>query len=189
VDAEALPAELVAGIKAGKVDRIQSMGIQCAFCHSNVDDSFAPGIGKRLDGWANRDLNVGAIVSLRRGARRPLRHADRVSEVALARPDAEGSSRLCGHRRRCAPLIDGALGVRTLGRKIDDEEQLVAEPGGPGRAHESLFLPCRVSPQKADRLAFPRLDQDPDVDARDDAKLGAELLHRALQTRRVGARG
>jgi hypothetical protein len=91
VDAEALPAELVAGIKAGKVDlddpattlallklnavvgvtgkfdgsgRIQSMGIQCAFCHSTVDDSFAPGIGKRLDGWANRDLNVGAIVSL-----------------------------------------------------------------------------------------------------------------------------
>jgi hypothetical protein len=40
------------------------MGIQCAFCHSTVDNSFAPGIGKRLDGWANRDLNVGAIVSL-----------------------------------------------------------------------------------------------------------------------------
>jgi hypothetical protein len=33
-------------------------------CHSQVDDSFAPGIGKRLDGWANRDLNVGAIVAL-----------------------------------------------------------------------------------------------------------------------------
>jgi len=91
VDADALPAGLVAQIKAGKVDlddpattlallklnavvgvtgkfdqagRIQSMGIQCAFCHSTVDDSFAPGIGKRLDGWANRDLNVGAIVSL-----------------------------------------------------------------------------------------------------------------------------
>ena len=91
VDTEALPAELVAQIKAGKVDlddpvttlallklnavvgvtgkfdkagRIQSMGIQCAFCHATVDDSFAPGIGKRLDGWANRDLNVGAIVSL-----------------------------------------------------------------------------------------------------------------------------
>ena len=44
--------------------RLRSMGIQCAFCHSTVDDSFAPGIGKRLDGWANRDLNVGAIVSL-----------------------------------------------------------------------------------------------------------------------------
>jgi len=91
VDTEALPAALVAQLKAGKVDledpattlallklnavvgvtgkfdpagRIQSVGIQCAFCHSNVDDSFAPGIGKRLDGWANRDLNVGAIVSL-----------------------------------------------------------------------------------------------------------------------------
>ena len=43
---------------------MKSMGIQCALCHSTVDDSFAPGIGKRLDGWANRDLNVGAIVSL-----------------------------------------------------------------------------------------------------------------------------
>jgi len=91
VDTEALPAALVAQIKAGKVNlddpattlallklnavvgvtgkfddsgRVQSMGIQCAFCHSTVDDSFAPGIGKRLDGWANRDLNVGAIVSL-----------------------------------------------------------------------------------------------------------------------------
>ena len=40
------------------------MGIQCSFCHSTVDDSFAPGIGRRLDGWPNRDLNVGAIVSL-----------------------------------------------------------------------------------------------------------------------------
>jgi len=43
---------------------VKSIGIQCAFCHSTVDDSFAPGIGKRLDGWANRDLDVGAIVSL-----------------------------------------------------------------------------------------------------------------------------
>ena len=40
------------------------MGIQCALCHSTVDDSFAPGIGRRLDGWTNRDLNVGAIVAL-----------------------------------------------------------------------------------------------------------------------------
>jgi len=41
-----------------------SMGIQCALCHSTVDNSFAAGIGHRLDGWANRDLNVGAIVAL-----------------------------------------------------------------------------------------------------------------------------
>src|SRR3954469_11761349 len=43
---------------------VKSMGIQCAFCHSTVDNSLAPGIGKRLDGWPNRDLNVGGIVSL-----------------------------------------------------------------------------------------------------------------------------
>jgi hypothetical protein len=43
---------------------LSSIGITCAFCHSTVDDSFAPGIGHRLDGWANRDLNVGAIVAL-----------------------------------------------------------------------------------------------------------------------------
>ncbi|HLM11181.1 MAG TPA: hypothetical protein VK362_02295, partial [Reyranella sp.] len=91
VDADALPEQLKAQIKAGKVNlddpattiallkanavvgvtafanpngSVRSMGIQCAFCHSTVDNSFAPGIGKRLDGWANRDLNVGAIVSL-----------------------------------------------------------------------------------------------------------------------------
>ncbi len=46
------------------------MGIQCALCHSTVDNSFSvPGIpaghiGRRLDGWPNRDLNVGAIVNL-----------------------------------------------------------------------------------------------------------------------------
>src|SRR5579864_5379053 len=91
VDADALPTSLVEQIKAGKVNmddpattlallklnsvigvtgffdkagKLESMGIQCAFCHSTVDNSFAPGIGHRLDGWPNRDLNVGAIVSL-----------------------------------------------------------------------------------------------------------------------------
>jgi hypothetical protein len=42
---------------------LRSIGIQCAFCHSTVDDVVAPGIGHRLDGWANRDLNIGAIVA------------------------------------------------------------------------------------------------------------------------------
>src|SRR5688572_19054189 len=91
VDADALPAPLVAQIKAGKVDldspattaallklnavvgvtgfltpdgKLRSIGLQCALCHSTVDDSFSPGIGKRLDGWGNRDLNVGAIVAI-----------------------------------------------------------------------------------------------------------------------------
>jgi mono/diheme cytochrome c family protein len=91
VDSDALPAQLKAQLKLGRVNlddpattlallklnavvgvtgifdtagNIKSMGIQCALCHSTVDNSFAPGIGKRLDGWANRDLNVGLIVSL-----------------------------------------------------------------------------------------------------------------------------
>ena len=43
---------------------LRSIGIQCALCHSTVDDVVAPGIGRRLDGRANRDLNVGGIVAL-----------------------------------------------------------------------------------------------------------------------------
>lgn len=43
--------------------RLRSVGIQCALCHSTVDNLLAPGIGRRLDGWANRDLDVGAIVA------------------------------------------------------------------------------------------------------------------------------
>jgi len=46
------------------VDTLTHVGITCALCHSTVDDSFAPGIGKRLDGWANRQLNPGAIIAL-----------------------------------------------------------------------------------------------------------------------------
>jgi len=56
----------VVGVK-GVFDRsgtLTSVGITCAVCHSSVDNSLAPGIGHRLDGWANRDLNVGAIVNL-----------------------------------------------------------------------------------------------------------------------------
>ena len=91
VDVDAVPVAVAAALKAGAVDlddpastlvllkanavvgvtghfdargTLTSLGVQCAFCHSTVDDSFAPGIGRRLDGWANRDLNVGAIVSL-----------------------------------------------------------------------------------------------------------------------------
>src|SRR5579884_1284372 len=91
VDQDALPPEVVEAIKGGKVNlddpattitllkldavvgvkgnvqsngSLQSVGIQCALCHSTVDDAFAPGIGHRRDGVPNRDLNVGAIVNL-----------------------------------------------------------------------------------------------------------------------------
>ena len=61
-----LELDAVVGVTGhfGTNGSLTSIGLQCAFCHSTVDDSFAPGIGHRLDGWANRDLNVGAIVSL-----------------------------------------------------------------------------------------------------------------------------
>lgn len=67
------PANTIALLKANAVigltgffnsqGRLQSIGIQCALCHTTVDDAFAPGIGSRHDGWANRDLNVGAIIA------------------------------------------------------------------------------------------------------------------------------
>jgi mono/diheme cytochrome c family protein len=94
VDAEAIPADVAAAIKSGKVDlespattvtllklnavvglkgtvetvdgkdSLVRLGITCALCHSTVDDSFSKGIGRRQDGWPNRDLNVGAIIAL-----------------------------------------------------------------------------------------------------------------------------
>lgn len=91
VDVDALPSALVQNLKKGRVDlgspattlallklnavigvtgffasngSLRSIGIQCALCHSSVDNSLITGIGHRLDGWANRDLNVGAIVNL-----------------------------------------------------------------------------------------------------------------------------
>lgn len=43
---------------------LRAAGITCALCHSTVDNSVAPGIGRRRDGWPNRDLNVGAVINL-----------------------------------------------------------------------------------------------------------------------------
>jgi len=60
-----LKADAVVGIKVfTQGGQIQSMGITCALCHSTVDNAFTSGIGHRLDGWPNRDLNVGEIVAL-----------------------------------------------------------------------------------------------------------------------------
>jgi hypothetical protein len=90
VDIDALPKSLVKDLERGQVnlddpavtrallklnavigvtgffqgDNLTSIGIQCALCHTTVDNSLVAGIGKRLDGWANRDLNVGEIVAL-----------------------------------------------------------------------------------------------------------------------------
>ena len=61
-----LALDAVVGVRGIFDDQgaIQSIGITCALCHSTVDDRFAPGIGNRLDGWAARDLDVGAIIAL-----------------------------------------------------------------------------------------------------------------------------
>jgi hypothetical protein len=91
VDVDALPDALIDQLKQGQVNlddpattlallklnavvglkgffdkrgALRSLGIQCALCHSVVDNSLTSGIGHRLDGWANRDLNVGAIVAV-----------------------------------------------------------------------------------------------------------------------------
>ena len=94
VDADALPAEVVQGIQSGAIsltdpattvallklnavvglkgtvetidgrDTLLRVGTTCALCHSTVNNSFAPGIGSRLDGWPNSDLNPGAIIAL-----------------------------------------------------------------------------------------------------------------------------
>src|SRR5258706_2997151 len=89
VDSDALPAQVLAKLRQGQIDldnvgvtltllkndavvgvkgffktdgSLKSMGLSCAVCHSTVDDSVAPGVGRRLDGWANHDLNTGAII-------------------------------------------------------------------------------------------------------------------------------
>ena len=63
---ELLRLNAVVGVKGTVSDtgQLTTIGVTCALCHSTVDDSLAPGIGRRLDGWANRDLNVGAIAAL-----------------------------------------------------------------------------------------------------------------------------
>ena len=92
VDSDALPRAIIDALRAGQVnlddpavtiqllklnavvgvvgkvvganDHLATVGITCALCHSTVDNSIAPGVGKRLDGWPNRSLNVGAIIAL-----------------------------------------------------------------------------------------------------------------------------
>jgi hypothetical protein len=64
-----LKLNAVVGVKGevatvGGKDTLMRVGVTCALCHSTVDNSFAAGIGHRLDGWPNRDLNPGAIVAL-----------------------------------------------------------------------------------------------------------------------------
>lgn len=78
-----LKADAVVGVKVFlEADRVKTMGITCALCHSTVDNSFTAGIGRRLDGWPNRDLNVGAIVAFAPTVK-PIADALSVSEATV----------------------------------------------------------------------------------------------------------
>lgn len=61
-----LKMNAIVGVKAevDATNHITRLGITCALCHSTVDNSVMPGIGRRKDGWPNRELNVGAIIAL-----------------------------------------------------------------------------------------------------------------------------
>jgi mono/diheme cytochrome c family protein len=65
VTVELLRLDAVVGL-IGNVEGgvLTSVGVTCALCHSTVDDSLTEGIGRRLDGWPNRDLDPGRILSL-----------------------------------------------------------------------------------------------------------------------------
>ena len=194
VDSEALPPELIAALQAGQVDltdpavtiallrlnavvgvmgkvddhgQLTSVGITCALCHSTVDNSFTTGIGKRLDGWPNRDLNVGAILGLSPllddpgwgpgmydprhqvfdGTNIVTRYEDDAAGSDPARIWAEGRRIRDLHRRRTDFLLE------QLRRRVADgrEGQLQRSPHralhhpAAGSRHAETACPARVS--------------------------------------------
>jgi len=147
VDAGALPKRLVGKLKRGEVDlddpastalllqldaavgvkaffdaegRAESIGIQCALCHSTVDDSLAPGIGRRRDGWANRDLDVGKIVA--------------------AAPDLRPFAQLLGVDEATVRTVLFELGSRKVRRRARARRQSVP----PGRQERRDADPARI---------------------------------------------
>ena len=146
VDLDRLPPALVLALKLGQVNlkdpattitllklnavvgvrgffdpstgRIAAMGIQCALCHSTVDNALTAGIGRRLDGWPNRDLNVGAI-------------------VALA-PNLSPFTTLLGVERRHRALGAQELGSGQVRRRADPRRQ-----GLPPRRQDRRRRCCR----------------------------------------------
>src|SRR4029079_15151609 len=149
VDVDALPGNVQAQLKQGKVDldnpantlaligvnavvgakgffdsrgSLSSIGITCALCHSTVDDSFAPGIGKRLDGWPNQDLNVGLIVSLAPNLA-PL------AEQVLGASDPETIDTLKKVLRSWGPgFYDAEVNIDAIGFKPDGSSAAVRIP-------------------------------------------------------------
>ena len=130
VDLAALPPAIVDALKADMVDlddpavtltllqlnavvgvvgkvtngKLESIGTTCALCHSTVDDSLAPGIGRRLDGWPNRDLNVGQIIAAAPGTTSAATLAGRELGPGQFDPRLQafdGTQLITLNRRRC----------------------------------------------------------------------------------------
>jgi hypothetical protein len=151
VDVTALPKNLQAQLKQGKVDldspattlallklnavvgvkgffdsggSLTSIGITCALCHSTVDDSFAPGIGKRLDGWPNQDLNVGLIVSL-------APNLAPMAQQVLGSGDQAAIDTLKQVLLSWGPgMYDAEVNIDGIGFKQDAEGNTLIGPGG-----------------------------------------------------------
>jgi hypothetical protein len=150
IDLDALPPAVVDAIKAGTFDlkspdstlaalqlgavvgvtgffdasaskKLTSMGIQCALCHSTVDDALAPGIGHRLDGWANRDLDVGAIVSLS--------------------PDLSGVAALLGVPEDAVRTVVKSWGPGKFDAQLFLDGKF-ALPGGSGKSSATMIPPA-----------------------------------------------
>ena len=188
VDAEALPKALVNALKKGQVDlddpkttlallklnsvlgvkgffnrrgTLRSVGITCALCHSTVDDSLAPGIGKRLDGWASRGSE---------------RRSDR-----LARPQPEADHRRARRRRGDAQEGAAELGARLLRRRGQHRRQglpsgrQVGRDPHPGRIRSSRREPPHLDGRLRERDLLERLcRQPPDARQRQLQRLAAE---------------
>ena len=159
VDVDALPASLQAKLKQGNVDldspattlallqlnavvgvkgifdsggSLSSIGITCALCHSTVDDSFAPGIGKRLDGWPNQDLNTGLIVSL-------APNLAPMAEQVLGASDAAAIDTLKKVLLSWGPgFYDAEVNIDAIGFRPDGKSAAVRIPAAYGHLGEDL---------------------------------------------------
>ena len=159
VDVEALPGQLRSQLKRGKVDldspattlallklnsvvgvkgffnkdgSLSSVGITCAICHSTVDDSFAPGIGKRLDGWPNEDLDTGLIVSL-------APNLAPAAQQILGSSDQNAIETLKTVLLSWGPgFYDAEVNIDGIGFKPDGSSAAVRIPGAYGHLGEDL---------------------------------------------------
>jgi hypothetical protein len=141
VDIDALPERLVQQLRHGRVDlddpavtlallklnavvglkgrfnsdgSLQSVGLTCAVCHSTVNDSFAPGIGKRLDGWANHDLDPGAIIAASPNMK-PITDLLRVVHPTITDDDTRAVLRSWGPGKFDAELLLDGKAIRPDG--------------------------------------------------------------------------